>query len=109
MQRGRVQQRLESVVRSRHLGGERGRAVMPRAQLLARRGEPVRFVVDDGGSRDACSKAERFIRTMLGELVAPSWLLLLQLSLLALDLPLDVGAAAKQGDPDREYDDQQEA
>ncbi len=42
-------------------------------------------------------------------IVAPSWLLLLQLSLLALDLPLDVGAAAKQGDPDREYDDQQEA
>ena len=31
----------------RHLGGERGRAVVPRRELLTRRREPVRLVVGD--------------------------------------------------------------
>ena len=47
MQRDEVEQRLQPVVGVGHLGGERGRAVMPGGQLLAGRREPVRLVVDD--------------------------------------------------------------
>ena len=47
VQRDGVEQRLEPVVRVRHLGAERGRAVVPGGQVLARQREPVRLVVDD--------------------------------------------------------------
>ena len=47
VQRHRVEQRLEPVVRVLHLGRQRGGPVVPGAQRLARRGEPVRLVVGD--------------------------------------------------------------
>ena len=48
VQRDGVEQRLEAVVRVGHLGAERGRAVVPGGQVLARQREPVGLVVDDG-------------------------------------------------------------
>ena len=51
VQRDRVEQRLQRVVRALHLGGERRRAVVPGGQRLAGRREPVGLVVDDGVAR----------------------------------------------------------
>ena len=48
MQRDRVEQRLQPVVGVRHLGAQRGGAVVPGGQVLAGWREPVGLVVDDG-------------------------------------------------------------